>query len=90
VVGSFADAMVVQTIVSDCADMYIELAQNTSMTGQAISVGEWSSICLVIFQKLTLVLFQTLASISTICRRPCSAAAESLEPRPYGPHLCLT
>ncbi|KAK5171426.1 uncharacterized protein LTR77_004570 [Saxophila tyrrhenica] len=33
-----ASALKQETIVSDCADMYIELAQNTSMTGQAITV----------------------------------------------------
>lgn len=30
-----------QTIISDCADMFISLAQNTSVTGQAFTVGEY-------------------------------------------------
>jgi hypothetical protein len=30
-----------ETDLDDCADMYISIAENTSMTGQRIAVGEW-------------------------------------------------
>jgi NAD(P)-dependent dehydrogenase (short-subunit alcohol dehydrogenase family) len=30
-----------ETYLDDCADMYVAIAENTSMTGQRIAVGEW-------------------------------------------------
>lgn len=39
--GKSANGDFVKTIISDCADMYISLAQNTSVTGQAFTVGEY-------------------------------------------------
>jgi NAD(P)-dependent dehydrogenase (short-subunit alcohol dehydrogenase family) len=30
-----------ETYLDDCADMYVSIAENTSMTGQRIAVGEW-------------------------------------------------
>ena len=29
-----------QTELGDCADMFVSIAKNTSMTGQAVAVGE--------------------------------------------------
>lgn len=33
--------LLVQTELGDCAEMYVSIAQNTSMTGQAVTVGTW-------------------------------------------------
>ncbi len=30
-----------ETHLDDCADMYVSIAENTSITGQRIAVGEW-------------------------------------------------
>ena len=35
-----ADFLLLQTKLDDCAEMFVSIAQNTSVTGQAYTVGK--------------------------------------------------
>lgn len=40
----FTETLWKQTDLDDCADAFVALAKNSSITGQSVQIGEWGSL----------------------------------------------